>query len=205
MYLSLWLVSIQWRLYFLAALFVVGALPLLAYPQPAQACSCADPGSPSEAMEWADMVFTGQVSSMTINRESPVILSGADLVTVEFQASQVWKGPQRELLSVTTEWSEVSCGYEFEEGGRYLVYARDGHTGFCTRTAPTWMAIVDFAALGEGWRPGLASYQPDGEAPGDSGRGFGCTAPLSADALDGTFLVFLGIVAGLVIQRHRHK
>ena len=205
MYWSLWPVSIRSRLYFLAALFVAGALALLAYPQPAQACSCADPGSPSEAMEWADMVFTGQVSSMTGNPKSPVILSSADLVTVAFQVSQVWKGPQSELLTVRTEWSEVSCGYEFEEGGKYIVYARDGHTGFCTRTAPTWRAVVDFAVLGEGWRPGMPTERSGGETAGESGRGLGCTAPVSADALDGTFLLLLGIVAGLVIGRHRHK
>ena len=149
------------------------------------------------------MVFAGRVTSMTIDRENPVILSSADLVTVEFQVSQVWKGPQGEVLTVRTEWSEISCGYEFEEGRSYIVYARDGRTGFCTRTAPTWRAIVDFAALGEGWRPGQPVEQPTDTAPGGSGGGTGCTAPVSVHAAgpDVALLALAGMIAGLVVRR----
>ena len=148
-------------------------------------------------------VFAGEVTSMTIHRKSQVILSSTDLVTVEFKVSQVWKGPQSEVLTVRTEWSGISCGYEFEEGGKYIVYAQNGRTGLCTRTAPTWLAVVDLALLGEGWLPGEPSEQPEGTAPTGRYRGTGCRPPANADAgaLDGSPLVLLGIVAGLFVRR----
>ena len=186
----------------LASLLAAGVLALFAYAQPAHACLCASV-SPSQGWEHADAVFAGEVSSMTIHPKSQVILSSADLVTVEFKVSEVWKGPQSEVLTVRTEWSGISCGYEFEEGGRYIVYAQNGRTGLCTRTAPTWLAVVDLALLGEGWLPGEPPEQPEGTAPTGRYRGTGCSPMASADAgaLDGAFLVLLGIVAGLVVRR----
>ena len=188
-------------------LFAAGLLALLTHAQPAHACSCARSGSPSEAMEHADMVFAGQVSSMAVHRKSPFTFSGDDPVTVEFQVNQVWKGPRNDVLTVQTEWMEISCGYEFEEGGRYIVYAHEGWTGLCTRTKPTWGAIVDFTVLGEGWRPGQPIEQPEVTAPGSTGRGAGCALPARADvgAVDLAFLLLMGMVAGLVVRRPPYK
>ena len=138
-----------------AAAFAIalGLLTLLALPSTAHACSCAPSGSPAEALADADAVFAGEVIVVRPQGHPPFRLSSADPVAVEFRVSQVWKGPRRETVTVETELSEISCGYEFKEGRKYIVYAYDGETGLCTRTAPAWRAFHDFVALGTAWEP----------------------------------------------------
>ena len=109
-------------------------------------------------MEEADAVFFGQVVAIQTPgprfRNGEQVISSADLVTAEFRVSRVWKGPIRDTLSIQTERSEISCGFEFKEGREYIVYTwRGNRTGLCTRTAPAWLAVRDFAALGFGRKP----------------------------------------------------
>ena len=126
---------------------------LMGLPKPAHACSCAPSGSPAEALADADAVFAGEVIAVRPQGHPPFRLSSADPVAAEFRVSQVWKGPRRETVTVETELSEISCGYEFKEGRKYIVYVWDGRTGLCTRTAPAWRAFHDFVALGTAWEP----------------------------------------------------
>ena len=131
---------------------------LLPPPQPAHACMCGLSGSPRDAMAEADAVFLGKVVAIHAPgpsmRDGELVISSADLLKVEFSVSKVWKGPRREALTVETERMGVSCGYEFKKGRRYIVYTWGGNrTGLCTRTAPVWLAVRDFAALGLGERP----------------------------------------------------
>lgn len=51
------------------------------------------------------------------------IVSSGDPLKVTFDVSQVWKGLAYETLSVDTARSGASCGYDFDEGRQYLVYA----------------------------------------------------------------------------------
>lgn len=128
-------------------------LVLLSGAESAHACTCASSGSPAEALERADAVFAGKVTSIKFKGTSPYRLSSVHPVEVEFRVSQVWKGPLQETLTVETENSEISCGYEFEKGQTYIVYATDGYTGLCSRTAPAWRSFADLMALGPGARP----------------------------------------------------
>ena len=48
------------------------------------------------------------------------------LVTLEVEES--WKGVSEERVVVRGYGPEVSCGIEFREGERYLVYARDNES-----------------------------------------------------------------------------
>ena len=134
---------------------------MLALPKPAQACTCAPSGSPKEAL--ADAVFAGEATSVKV-RGGLVIISSADPVTVEFKVSRVWKGPRRDTLTVETE-RFASCGFEFKEGRKYIVYAHNDSTGLCTRTTRTLLAWRDFAALGEGWRPDSVTGTVEPEIP----------------------------------------
>ena len=161
-------------------------------------------------MAEADAVFTGRVVALHIPgpsfRNGEWVISSGDLVTVEFKVNRVWKGPRQETLTVETERLGMSCGFEFKEGRKYIVYAWDGsRTGLCTRTAPTWMALVDFAALGEGWRPASDATPPDA-APlpttphpdadtTSGGRSCGVSAGARRNTADGDML---GLLAGLV-------
>lgn len=131
------------------AAVALALLALLMLPEPAHACLCASSGSPREAMAEADAVFFGKVTSLTAHSRRDGSISSADPVTVEFDVIRVWKGPPHDTLTVETERMGISCGYEFKEGRRYIVYTWGGNrTGRCTRTAPAWLAARDFAALG---------------------------------------------------------
>lgn len=183
-------------------------LALLMFPKPAHACTCASSGSPREAMADADAVFFGKVAA--IQTPSPRlkngewVISSADPVTVEFDVIKVWKGSLRKIMTIETERSEISCGFEFKEGRRYVVYAYDGYTGLCTRTAPAWLAIHDFAALGSGQEP-ESPAAPDGKlSESPTSDGAGCNAP-THPARNRTDFAALGLLAGAVILGARPK
>lgn len=128
--------------------FVPAALSLalvLAAP-PTDACSCKPPSPPAEAMAERDAVFEARVAEV---RADPS--EGRSAVTLEVLRS--WKGVDASSLTVTTSGSSASCGFHFEEGERYLVYA-DAVEGalwvsLCSRTAPIDSAQKDLAVLGE--------------------------------------------------------
>jgi hypothetical protein len=119
------------------------------------ACSCALPGSPAAELAQATAVFAGVVTEV----ETPAgsVLRGDDPVTVTFQVAQVWKGPRRQTLTVTTASDSAACGYNFTVDEAYLVYAHGAtdalSVSLCSRTAPLVNALADLYALGEGQQP----------------------------------------------------
>ena len=66
-------------------------------------------------------MFSGQV--VNIGKGEPGGAWRPATVTVSFQVSEVWKGPQPVTLEVSTSRDGASCGYPFKEGQEYLVYA----------------------------------------------------------------------------------
>ena len=192
------------RRYVLAALVAAGlallALVSLSGGGTAYACSCAvAPGSPAEELAQADGVFAGVATSVKAHRKLFILPSSADPVTVEFEVSHVWKGPQQETITVSTVRSESSCGYEFQEGERYIVYARNGETGLCSRTMPTWRAFADFKELEAPWEPErirVFTAVPD--------RGGGCI-PFAATSVNGPELGALALLAGAVALGIRRR
>jgi len=116
------------------------------------ACSCVAPWPPTEALAGATAVFVGKVSNLDVS--TGLLTSSADPVEVTFQVSKVWKGPVHSTLLATTARSGASCGYGFERGQEYLVYARGTETelevSLCSRTQPLSAADEDLAVLGQG-------------------------------------------------------
>ncbi len=172
-------------------------LALLAGAEPAHACTCAPSGSPTEALAEADAVFAGEVTAVRPLGHPPFRLSSADPVAVEFKVSQIWKGPRRDILTVETEWSEISCGYEFKKGGTYIVYARDGSTGLCSRTSPAWRAFADFAALGPGQKPETL--------PGTEMAGRGTCAGAASAGPKSVDIASLSLLAGVIALGIRRR
>ena len=146
-------------------LVVVGVVTLL--PDCASACSCAAlPGNPQErarqALSDSAAVFSGEVVDF---EESPPPTSmmegtmftiiGGGTATATLRVSEVWKGPKRQTAQVTTEAdSAVGCGYPFEEGQEYLVYAGEGApVSLCSETKPLSEAGAELEALGDGEVP----------------------------------------------------
>lgn len=134
------------RLAILAAL-VLGSAATFAQAPEAFACSCTQPRPPSETFEQSTAVFAGKVTS---------IKSGDYSKTVQFDVEMAWKGISETPVTLTTAGSGASCGYEFEEGVGYLVYAygkESLETGMCGRTQPFVDAYQDLAYLGAGYVP----------------------------------------------------
>ncbi|MDE2641089.1 MAG: hypothetical protein OXI03_10990 [Chloroflexota bacterium] len=152
---------------------LVSVLWLLGSTGQAYACSCAEPGSPVEALETSGAVFAGRVVSVEGGFDpAKVPYSAEDRTTVEFEVGAVWKGVVHERMYVTTRPDGASCGFAFVEGEEYVVYAHDsaevdGGYGVyrCSRTALLSQAQADIDGLGAGDAPQAGTGGP---APGQS-------------------------------------
>jgi hypothetical protein len=147
----------------LLVLVAVGGWPGSA----AQACSCAHPGPPCRALSNSDAVFAGRVSEIR-DEDGPPRDGGVRgprrrvrlVVEESFRGAGVKRGG---ALEVATGLGGGDCGYRFEVGERYLVYAEhptggDGlYTGICSRTRPLADAGVDLDYLRARTRPERAA------------------------------------------------
>lgn len=108
------------------------------------ACSCAPPPPPAQARDAADSVFSGTVLSVT---------PGKNGLDVEIQVDRSWKKARCGTVVVQTPSDSAMCGYGFEVGKSYLIYAdmQKGKlsTNLCSRTRTIEEAGEDLAALGE--------------------------------------------------------
>ncbi len=142
------------------------AASLVAIPaRPSWACSCAAASPRAHAAD-AEVIFTGTAVDVP-----DLILTTR--YTVQFRAAVAYKGPVRPVMRVTTMVNGGSCGYEFEEGTRYTVFA-DAERGrlethLCTATTTgdidadrfglsgTSMGHPSDLRIGSGWWPSVAA------------------------------------------------
>jgi hypothetical protein len=136
-------------------------------PDCAFACSCAIFGNQKEMVESglssSDAVFSGEVVDFEKSPSDTTMMEGTMFTimsprpaTATLRVSDVWKGPERETLEVSTSSQETACGVPFEEGREYLVYAYGGQgleTDLCSQTKPLSEAGTDLAVLGAGKKP----------------------------------------------------
>jgi hypothetical protein len=119
-------------------------------------CDCVTGGSARAARAGSDAVFTGVATAVrdTMLRREDGERFVQKAVTFETRAG--WKGVRTRSVTVLTGWGGGDCGYPFERGSTYLVYANRRRmgttaglvTGICTRTAALSAARADLAALG---------------------------------------------------------
>lgn len=170
--------------------------------RPAFACSCAVGETPQEALDRATAVFAGRVIEV---RPPPrrAVMSSADPTFVIFNVSQAWKGADQTPFVVSTASDGATCGYNFEVGREYIVYAspfsitkQPLDASLCSRTAPLDQAQEDLDALGPGTQPvavavpttvptPVPSLQPTPPAP---------PSPLLLIGLGGGALLFFGLI-----------
>lgn len=144
----------------LCRLLAVAALLALTLTQPetAWACSCVPPDPPPVAFTNAHAVFVGGVTA--INDPTwlartfpflPIVYSSADPVLVNFQVADSWRGVTTTTVAIRTAASGASCGYTFEVGKQYVVYAYQYsgvlETNICTRTSEVALAAADLNYL----------------------------------------------------------
>ncbi|MFC2106346.1 hypothetical protein ACFLS0_06320 [Candidatus Bipolaricaulota bacterium] len=139
-------------------LLVVGMMALaVGFSLAAAACSCAAPGTPEDALEAADAVFSGRVIGLRLEPQTPedptISFMPEDLLAT-FIVSLVWKGTLEQETVVRTTFTCCVCGYAFQIGETYLVYAYGDESGIrtsvCTRTKPIALAKDDLDVLGPG-------------------------------------------------------
>ena len=156
-------------------------------PECASACSCVMlPGSQKERAEQAlsdsDAVFAGEVVdfentlNITMMEGEMVTMMGGNTATATLKVSEGWKGPERQTMQIGTAPNDgVSCGFPFEEGKEYLVYAsgkQDLEASGCSETKPLSEAGADLALLGDGQKPdGSGGEALSDTSGGVSGRG----------------------------------
>lgn len=115
---------------------------------PAVACSCNTPPPIENALTEADAVFVGRVVEMAIQRHD----GGLEKNACRFEIIEIFKGieARKKTVLVLTAMDSGSCGYPFELGDKYLVYAynhkEDIATNMCQRTKPL---VRDYYASGK--------------------------------------------------------
>lgn len=119
-------------------LITISLAALMFFPAQANACLCAEHGTPVCAAYWrADAVFVGQLSKIT----PPAKQSNNELPTalLHFIVEQPFRGVTSAQVDVAT-LSGTSCDMKFDKGERYLIYASLGKdnrglfAGPCSRT-----------------------------------------------------------------------
>lgn len=159
----------------------VGTLALLSWmtafaPAPARACSCMAT-TVEDAIASSSAIFEARVE-----RVEP---DGAVLV-VTLAVTQAWAGVEGEHVTVRTRGDSAACGFPFEEGGRYLVFATGESeqlaVSLCSHTARIEDAAADRGALGAGVIPvdvvdeSIESVRPPRTEPPARGGCASCAA-----------------------------
>ncbi|MBD9478841.1 hypothetical protein [Pseudoxanthomonas sp. PXM02] len=138
-------------------LLIIAGLPLHA-----DACSCVPPGTPAEEKAQSSLVFVGRVQSVEErtprmdkgwvtalsdwfkgvfgNESASDEISDFPYKRVRFAVSETFKGTPVRQQTVRTGMGGGDCGYFFETGQEYVVYAwENGGTpsaGICSLTGP---------------------------------------------------------------------
>jgi hypothetical protein len=183
-----------------------------ATPAPARACTCAERTLEQHIAD-ADAIFEARVVS--VEPLNPAGAGGGPL-RVTLDVVQTWRDANAESLEAITPGHAAACGYPFEVGRTYLVYARrvDGalHVGLCSRTRPIEEAGEDRARLGSGVVPVDVD---DEDAPDEERRRpqqlpprggcAGCSAGGRANPPIGAAVLMLMGAAGALSSPHRRR
>lgn len=114
-------------------------------------CSCRPPPPPREALAHADAVFAGRVVAVVEHSGEDPGHPGGPHLAVRIVPSARWKGAAADTVTVRTADNSAACGFPFQVGEEYLVYASgmDSLRVYtCSRTAPLERAGEDVEALG---------------------------------------------------------
>lgn len=126
----------------------------MAPPCEAGFCSCVGPQDVAAAVQSADAVFTGSVVSV----RDTVVGGGSahgpwSMRRVTLRVKRAWKGAETRDVIVLTGMGGGDCGFPFQRGKTYLVYAHRSDSGglgagICGRTASLRNAAADLRELG---------------------------------------------------------
>ncbi len=139
-----------------SGIFLFGILLTLALTAfDVNACTCGGSGSPCESLGSAEAVFAGTVISVRENkRAASTDRNNIDWhpVSFKFSIDHPYLGVTGTEVEVFTGTGGGDCGYQFQVGRRYLIYAYRSQnklaTSICSRTKSFESANEDLAFLG---------------------------------------------------------
>ena len=115
---------------------VLAATSLVLVPGDAFACSCAEPLSDTEAEAGSDAVFAGTVIGHEITKPvggeyTPAIDDVRMALEVEWTVAvdTYVKGVPAEEITIASSGQGTACGFQFDVGKRYLVFAYEKERG----------------------------------------------------------------------------
>lgn len=119
------------------------------------ACSCMEKSSVCNAFGDAKAVFIGKiVEGNSVERMSDMLKTGTKDLTFTFEVSRGFIGAKPgQTVDVHTGFGFGDCGFPFEKGQEYIVYAYQSEdnqalsTGICTRTTHISRADEDISGL----------------------------------------------------------
>ena len=117
------------QIVYVVAIIVIGCVK-------GAACTCENPRTPAQEFETVDAVFSGNVVKMTELKTEQGLIEG---YLVKFSVEKSWKLIDRREVIIFTAGVGM-CGFPFDVGETYLVYAIRGNrkeltTGVCYKTA----------------------------------------------------------------------
>jgi hypothetical protein len=131
-------------------------------------CMCLEAKTPNEELQRVDVVFAGRVVAanqkvwrinyIEFERRPPFLHLTEDWDRrTAFEVTTVWKGDIFAKTSIIHSLSGSYCGYAFDQGEEYIVYAYwvegELHTSRCARNKKLSDASEDLAAFGAGRPP----------------------------------------------------
>jgi hypothetical protein len=147
-------------------LFATLVVALVVFSVEARACTCAVSGPPCEAYWRASAVFVGQVvgvSTVEVEEGEGEDKRKHGWRAFRFAVERPLRGVEDAYVEVLTGGGGGDCGYDFERGGRYVVYASSDekkqrlYTTICSRTQPVAEAGEDLRYI-----DGLSQGPPSG-------------------------------------------
>jgi hypothetical protein len=124
---------------------------VIAKTEDVRSCTCIMPPPPAQAFAQADAVYLGKIISF-----EPDSVNGW---VAKIDVLRLWKGDKDAADELFTSSGSATCGYYFQVGQTYVVYAYKSangrlRTSICTRTNPIQLAAEDLKFLDS------FSYQP---------------------------------------------
>jgi hypothetical protein len=125
------------------------------------ACSCPTVGTmyPTTGIG-SDSLIAGQVRNAKVVFSGEVVginkIPKTRMLLVKIEVKESWKEVLPKEITITTELG--GCGYQFQVGTEYLVFANDSDdgnlsTGECLRNKLLYKATEELQVLGEGNKP----------------------------------------------------
>ena len=161
------------------------------------------PPPPKEALASSAAVFEGTVIDV---REAQGHGQGQLSIEVDLQVDRRFKDAEADTVTVITPESSAACGYGFEVGETYLVYADQSNdsgqllVSLCSRTARIEDADDDLTALGSGDTSPYPDSRPPSPSALDPNKGgcAGCNAGAPTEGAAGLLLV---LAVALALRR----